>query len=88
MTTRLGGAVARAAWDVMVRPMWWGVVLLAAFGLAMMLACDSGAPAALAERAAGPAPRALHPQRTVGVVVRIVIGRAPSASPPSSTRWA
>ena len=26
---KLGGAVAQASWDVMVRPMWWGVVLLA-----------------------------------------------------------
>ena len=50
----------------MVRPMWWGVVLLAAFGLAVMLACDSGAPAAIA----GPrcrrirARQLLRPQRT------------------------
>ena len=47
----LGGAVAQAAWDVMVRPMRWGVALLAAFGLATMLACDSAAPMVLARHA-------------------------------------
>ena len=56
--------------------MWWGVVLLAAFGLTTMFACDSGAPAAIAERVAGMRRAALRPQHTVGVVVRIVVAGA------------
>jgi hypothetical protein len=81
----LGGAVARAAWDVMVRPVRWGVALLAAFGLAMMLACDSSAPAALAAHAAKARAAALHPRSTAGVVVRagtaVVVGIAAIADP-------
>jgi hypothetical protein len=72
----LGGAVAQASWNIVVRPMWWGVVLLAVFGLTVMLACDSGAPAAIADRAMALRRAALRPQTTVGVVVRIVVAGA------------
>jgi hypothetical protein len=72
----LGGAVAQASWSVIVRPMWWGIVLLAVFGLAVMLACDSGAPAAIAERATALRRAALRPQHAVGVVIRIVVAAA------------
>ena len=66
----LGGAVAQAAWDVMVRPLRWGVLLLAAFGLAMMLACDSGSPQVLARHAARVRTAVLHPASKVGVLIR------------------
>ena len=72
----LGGAVAQASWTVFVRPMWWGIVLLAGFGLTVMVACDSGAPAAIAERADALRRAALRPQHAVGVVVRIVVAAA------------
>ncbi len=72
----LGGAVAQASWTVVVRPIWWGIVVLALFGLAVMLACDSRAPAAIAERAGAIRRAALHPQHAVGVVVRIVVAAA------------
>ncbi len=75
-TDTLGGAVAQASWGVVVRPLWWGVVLLAAFGLTTMFACDSGAPAAIARRVAGMRRAALRPQHTVGVVVRMVVAGA------------
>jgi hypothetical protein len=69
----LGGAVGQASWTVIVRPMWWGIVVLAVFGLAVMLACDSGAPVAIAERAGALRRGVLHPQHAFGVVVRIVV---------------
>ena len=84
----LGGAVAQAAWGVMVRPLWWGVALLAAFGLAMMLACDSVAPAALAAQRC----RACAARRSATASTPSASWCAPSsprssASPPSPTRW-
>ena len=70
----LGGATARAAWDVMIRPMRWGVAGLAAFGLAVLLACDSSAPVTLAVHAGRVRDAVLQrPERTAGVVVRAVI---------------
>jgi hypothetical protein len=69
----LGGATARAAWSVMIRPMWWAIVVLAIFGLATMLACDSAAPTALAERVVRLRRAALRPRSTAGVVVRAVL---------------
>jgi hypothetical protein len=72
----LGGAVAQASWNTFVRPMWWGIVLLAVFGLTVMLACDSGAPAAIAERATALRRAALRPQHPVAAVVRIVAAAA------------
>jgi hypothetical protein len=75
-TDSLGGAVALASWRVIVRPMWWGVVLLAVFGLTVMLACDSGAPAVIAARAEALRRAALHPRHTAGVVMRIVVAAA------------
>ena len=72
----LGGAVAQASWNTIVRPIWWGIVLLAVFGLTVVLACDSGAPAAIAERATALRRAALQPQHAVGVVVRIVVAAA------------
>jgi hypothetical protein len=72
----LGGAVAQASWNVIVRPMWWGIVLLAGFGLTVMLACDSGAPAAIARRADALRQSALRPQHAIGVVVRILVAAA------------
>ena len=64
------GALARSAWDVMVRPMRWSVALLAAFGLATMLACDSSAPMVLAHRVARVRDGLLRPKSTVGIIVR------------------
>lgn len=81
----LGGATARAAWSVMVRPMWWGIVVLGIFGSATMVACDSAAPTALAERAVRLRQAALRPRSTAGVVVRaglaVLLGIAAIADP-------
>ncbi len=81
----LGGAMARSAWDVMVRPMRWSVALLAAFGLATMLACDSSAPMVLAHHAARVRDELLRPKSTVGIigraVVAVVLGVAAIADP-------
>jgi hypothetical protein len=70
----LGGATARAAWSVMIRPMWWGVAILGAFGLATVLACDSAAPSAMARYASRLRVVALGPpQSPFGVAVRAII---------------
>jgi hypothetical protein len=84
-TDTLDGALVRAAWDVMVRPLWWGVALLAAFGLATMLACDSSAPAVLAQRATRVRQGIVRPQGTAAVAVRaavaVLVGIAAIADP-------
>jgi hypothetical protein len=72
-TATLDGALVAAAWRVMVRPLWWGVALLAGFGLALMLAADSSAPAALARRATVVRAAVLHPTTAAGVAVRAVV---------------
>jgi hypothetical protein len=81
----LGGALAKAAWDVMVRPMRWSVALLAAFGLATMLACDSSAPIALARHAVRVRDGLLRPRSTPGAIGRaalaVVLGIAAIADP-------
>ncbi len=82
----LSGAVVRATWDVMIRPLWWGVVILAAAGVAVLLACTSSAPAVMADQAARVRDAVLRsPRRPVGVVVRalvaVVIGAAAIADP-------
>jgi hypothetical protein len=35
----LAGALAQAAWGVMVRPLWWGVAIVGAIGALVALAC-------------------------------------------------
>jgi hypothetical protein len=84
-TDTLDGALVRAAWDVMVRPLWWGVALLSAFGLATMLACDSSAPTVLAQRATRVRQGIVRPQGTAAVAVRaavaVVVGIAAIADP-------
>lgn len=40
----LGGAVARAGWDVFVRPLWTGVVVTALVGLVVTLAAGAAVP--------------------------------------------
>ncbi len=84
-TDTLGGAVAQASWGIMVRPLWWGVALLAVFGLAVTMASDSDAPAAIAARAAGIRRAVLRPQGALGVVVRavvaVIVGIAAIADP-------
>jgi hypothetical protein len=82
----LGGATARAAWQVMIRPMWWGVAVLAAFGLATLLACDSSAPAAIARYAGRLRGAAFgRPQSPLGVAARaigaVIVGVAAIVDP-------
>lgn len=76
-TDTMGGAVTRAAWAAGVRPLWWSVMLVAAIGLAVVLACDSSAPSAITERAARV--RAMvtrRPRTAFGIVVRIAASAA------------
>ena len=47
----LGGAVGLAGWQEFVRPMWWGVVVLAVLGLATIMTVGSAVPDALGAQA-------------------------------------
>ncbi len=73
----MNGAVVRAGWAVVVRPLWWNVAAIALTGLAVFVACDSSAPEAFAARAARVRNRLLtRPATTVGLVVRIIVSAA------------
>jgi hypothetical protein len=73
----LGGAVARAAWQVFVRPLWWSVVVVAGVGAAIMITVGSAAPAALAS-VVSRVSSALRqrPTTTGGVAVRAALALA------------
>lgn len=73
----IGVAVAQAAWGSIIRPMWWSVAVVAAAGMAIVLACDPSGPKAM-ERLAARA-RAIvlgRPKRRLGVVIRALVGAA------------
>lgn len=72
----LAGAVARAAWASMGRPLWWGVGILAALGLAAVLACTSNAFKWAHATTREWAERLIRPRRTLGVVIRAVVASA------------
>lgn len=73
----LSGAVTRAAWDVMMRPLWWGVVVVAAVGIAIVVACTSSAPAAMARQAARARSIVMsRPERPLGIVIRALLAVA------------
>lgn len=72
--TELTGAIARAGWSEMLRPMWWPVAILAVIGITVRLCCDTSAPATLsqwAERAGKAVTR--RPTNPAGVVIRALI---------------
>ena len=70
----LGGAVARAAWAELVRPLWWGVAGLAVIGALVVVACLSSAPAALARTTARLRAVVLdRPRRPMWVIVRALV---------------
>jgi hypothetical protein len=73
----LGGAFGRAAWAELVRPMWWGVAVVAIVGITIAIACGSDAPAAMARWAARARAVALRPpQRPWAVVLRAAVAVA------------
>lgn len=82
----LGGAVARAAWQVFVRPLWWGVLVVASVGLAVMITVGSAVPSALAGLVETVQARLWRrPTTPAGVAVRaavaLVLGIAAVADP-------
>jgi len=68
----LTGAVAGAAWSVVIRPMWWSVVALAVIGALIVFACDSAAPGAFVARAGRVRRAIVSPASTLGRVARAV----------------
>ncbi len=82
----LGGAVARASWEVFVRPLWTGVIVVAAVGVAIMVTVGSRVPGwlnGLVDRVRAAALR--RPATPAGVAVRaaiaLVVGVAAVADP-------
>lgn len=76
-SAELGGAVLRASWTTLVRPLWGSVATAAAVGLAVWVACDSSAPETFAARAAQLRDRLrTRPSTTTGLVVRLVVAAA------------
>jgi hypothetical protein len=76
-TDVLSGAVVRATWDVLIRPLWWGVAILATVGITVVVATTSSAPAAIGRhldrtRAALSSP----PRSVAGAVLRAVLAVA------------
>ena len=73
-TDTLGGAVGQTSWRVFVRPMWWGVLGLAAVGVAVVATCGSAIPGALrAETARAREVLVRRPASTAGLVGRAVV---------------
>jgi hypothetical protein len=72
--TDLTGAVARAAWTTMIRPLWGSVAVLAAVGVAVAMACDSSAPQKVLAFAARARDAVLsRPRQPAAVIVRAVV---------------
>lgn len=70
----IAGAVAQAAWSAIVRPLWWGVALLAAAGVAVVLATDpSGHQTIARHRDRAVALVLRRPRHPAGVVLRALI---------------
>ncbi|HEY5875440.1 MAG TPA: hypothetical protein VIT64_09075 [Ilumatobacteraceae bacterium] len=73
----LGGAVGLAGWQEFVRPMWWGVVVLAVLGLATIMTVGSAVPDALGAQAVRlRASLVGRPATTAGVVARAAVAGA------------
>ena len=84
------GAVVRAAWREIVRPMWLRVAMLAVVGLATALVCGSRQPISLADRVARLREFALQrPQRASTAVARsagaVLLGGAAILDPAGVT---
>jgi hypothetical protein len=82
----LSGAVGQAAWQHLVRPIWWSVALLAAAGVAVVLATEPGGHRAVARQVTRVRAALLgRPQHPAGIAVRaavaVVIGIAAVVEP-------
>ena len=68
--------MTQAAWQIMVRPLWWGVAVLGLIGVAVVLACGSTAPLAVRAQVRRALRTVGRPETTMGRILRAVLAAA------------
>ena len=69
----IGSAVTQAGWQIMVRPLWWGVAVLGLIGVAIVLACGSTTPLAVRAQVRRALRTVARPETTMGRILRAVL---------------